>query len=68
MTASVYGYNVNSRISYSDAKLISKKQTNVNEPELCDINDLQLSLASLPKRTNGQSIFTSTTNLWPLQL
>ena len=68
MTASVYGYNVNGRISYSDAKLLSKKQTNVNETELSDINDLQSSPASLPKRKNGQSIFTSTSNLWPLQL
>ena len=68
MTASVYGYNVNSRISYSDAKVISKKQTNVNEPELSDINDLRPSPAGLPKRTNGQSIFTSTNNLWSLQL
>jgi hypothetical protein len=61
MTAFVYGYNVNSRISYSDAKLLCKKDTNVNEIGF-EKDDLQESMASLPRRNNVRSIFVS--NMW----
>ena len=58
MTAHVYGYNVNSQISYSDARLLRKKDTNVNEIGF-DNNDLQESTAILPRKNNAQGIFVS---------
>jgi hypothetical protein len=59
---SIYGYNVNSRISYSDAKLLCKKDTNVNEIIGFEKDDLQESMASLPRRNNVRNIFVS--NMW----
>ena len=58
MTAHVYGYNVDSQISYSDARLLRKKDTNVNEIGF-DNNDLQESTAILPRKNNAQDIFVS---------
>ena len=58
MTAFVYGYNVNSRIDYSDAKLLCKKDTNVNKIGF-EKDDLQESMASLPRRNNVRNIFVS---------
>ena len=58
MTAHVYGYNVDSQISYSDARLLRKKDTNVNEIGF-DNNDLQESTAILPRKNNAQGIFVS---------
>ena len=65
MTAHVYGYNVNSRISYSDARLLRKKDTNVNEIGF-DNNDLQESTAILPRKNNAQGIFVS--NMWSIHI
>lgn len=66
MTAYTYGYNVNSRISFSDAKLISRKQTNVNQIDTIDLQGKMQESHSLPKRNNVQSIFTS--NMWSVHL
>ena len=65
MTAHVYGYNVNSHISYSDARLLCKKDTNVNEIGF-DNNDLQESTAILPRKNNAQGIFVS--NMWSMHI
>ena len=65
MTAHVYGYNVNSQISYSDARLLRKKDTNVNEIGF-DNNDLQESTAILPRKNNAQGIFVS--NMWSIHI
>ena len=65
MTAHVYGYNANSQISYSDARLLRKKDTNVNEIGF-DNNDLQESTAILPRKNNAQGIFVS--NMWSIHI
>ena len=65
MTAHVYGYNVNSQISYSDARLLRKKDTNVNEIGFDNI-DLQESTAILPRKNNAQGIFVS--NMWSIHI
>ena len=68
MTAYTYGYNVNSMISYAEARCLSSKQTNVYE-----VDDIELSQAqqcgnatSLAKRKNVKGIFS--THLWPVYL
>ena len=65
MTAHVYGYNVNSQISYSDARLLRKKDTNVNEIGF-DNDDLQESTAILPRKNDAQGIFVS--NMWSIHI
>ena len=59
MTAYTYGYNVNSMISYAEARCLSSKQTNIYE-----VDDIELSQAqqcgnttSLAKRKNVKGIF-----------
>ena len=66
MTAYTYGYNVNSMISYSEAKRLSKKQTNVYEVDDTEFSPGQKCDGSIPKRNNVQGIFSS--NLWPVHL
>ena len=65
MTAHVYGYNVDSQTSYSDVRLLSKKDTNVNESSF-DNNGLQKSTAILPRKNNAQGIFVS--NMWSMHI
>jgi hypothetical protein len=64
MTAYTYGYNVNSMISYCEAKRLSKKQTNVYEVDDTEFSQGQKCDGSIPKRNNVQGIFSS--NLWPV--
>jgi hypothetical protein len=63
MTAYTYGYNVNSMISYSEAKRLSKKQTNTYDID-SEFGVGQKCKDSIPKKSNVEGIFTS--NQWPL--
>lgn len=66
MTAYTYGYNVCSMVSYSEAKCLSKKQTNVYEVDEIEISQAQkYNHASIPKRKNVKGIFSQ---LWPVHL
>lgn len=66
MTAYTYGYNVNSMISYSEAKRLSKKQTNTYDVDDIEFGDRRKCKDSIPKRSNVQGIFSG--NMWPLHL
>ena len=55
MTAHIYGYNVAGNISFTNSKLVSRKQTNVFETERCLI--LVENTKTLPKCQPGESIF-----------
>ncbi|CAB4000778.1 Hypothetical predicted protein [Paramuricea clavata] len=63
MTAYIYGYNVNSMISCSEAKRLLKKQTNTYDVEF---REGQKCKDSIPKRSNVHGIFFS--NMWPVHL
>ena len=66
MTAYTYGYNVNSAITYSTTKLLSKKQTNVLESYEIELSNKQESDISLQRRNNTESVFTR--NMWPVYI
>ncbi|XP_028407341.1 uncharacterized protein LOC114529968 [Dendronephthya gigantea] len=66
MTAYTYGYNVNSMIIRSEAKRLSKKQTNTYDVVDIEFGEEQKGNDSIPKRSNVQGIFS--TNLWPVYL
>ena len=53
-------------ISYSEAKLLSKKQTNVYEVDNVEFQGEQECKNSIPKRHNVQGIFFS--NMWPVDV
>jgi hypothetical protein len=53
-------------VSYSEAKCLSKKQTNVYEVDEIEISQAQkYNHASIPKRKNVKGIFSQ---LWPVHL
>ena len=68
MTADTYGYNVNSMISYSEAKCLPKKQTNIYEVDGIELSQAQQcgSTTTLAKRKNVEGFFS--THLWPVYL
>ena len=59
MTAYTYGYNVNSMISCSEAKRLSKKHTNTYDVDDVEFGEGQKCKDSIPKRSNVQGIFFS---------
>ena len=66
MTAYTYGYNVNSMISCSEAKWLSKKQTNTYDVDDVEFGEGQKCKDSISKRSNVQGIFFS--SMWPVHL
>ena len=64
MTAYIYGYNFAGNISFTNSKLVSRKQTNVYETEQC--LTLAADSQNLPRRQSGESIFDKVR--WPVTL